>query len=214
MASEYREIDVKEIEVHPDYMLRLDYDIDSLKEEIRREGQLQPGRVIWDKTKRNYLLYIGVRKFLTVKQLYEKIGEEKFKYYKALVDEGLTREQVDAKALSENRQEARKPLRPLELINFIVKRSGNVPNLSFINEYRLLASSFSPELIVSLMKIEKKTGFYFTKQHLEEIDEISSNNTRIAIASLIVATSAPSTEVERLVRKKKDGALEIRGSKK
>lgn len=93
-------IPVNELDIYPGCRFRFEYRLDDLEKSIAEHGQLEPGRAV---NENGYKVYIGVRRYLAIKELYERTEDERFAYYEANVDEGLTREQIYMRAIEENR---------------------------------------------------------------------------------------------------------------
>ena len=70
---EYKEIPIGSVEVDEEAKIRVYYDISDLVESIREVGQLAPGYAYMDGDK--YKVFVGIRRLLAVKQLYEQEGK-------------------------------------------------------------------------------------------------------------------------------------------
>jgi len=69
---EYKELPIESVEVDEEAKLRVFYDVSDLIESIREVGQLMPGYAYKDKNK--YKVFVGIRRLLAVKYLYEHEG--------------------------------------------------------------------------------------------------------------------------------------------
>jgi len=69
---EYKELPIESVEVDEEAKLRVFYDVSDLVESIREIGQLMPGYAYKDGDK--YKVFVGIRRLLAVKQLYEHEG--------------------------------------------------------------------------------------------------------------------------------------------
>ena len=69
---EYKELPIESVEVDEEAKLRVFYDVSDLIESIREVGQLMPGYAYKDGDK--YKVFVGIRRLLAVKQLYEQEG--------------------------------------------------------------------------------------------------------------------------------------------
>ena len=72
-SLEYKELPIKSVEVDEEAKIRVYYDISDLVESIREIGQLAPGYAYKDGNK--YKVFVGIRRLLAVKQLYEQEGK-------------------------------------------------------------------------------------------------------------------------------------------
>ena len=97
---EYKELPIESVEVDEDTKFRVYYDVSDLVESIREIGQLAPGFAY--KSGDKYKVFVGIRRLLAVKELYEKEGkpnvfkafvyEEKPKnFYELIRDENVKR---------------------------------------------------------------------------------------------------------------------------
>jgi len=96
----YKELPVESVEEDKEAKVRINYDVSDLIESIREIGQLAPGFAY--KSGDKYKVFVGIRRLLAVKELYEKEGkpdvfkafvyEEKPKnYYKLIREENVKR---------------------------------------------------------------------------------------------------------------------------
>ena len=72
-AYTYRELPLELVEVDEEAKVRAYYDVSDLVESIREVGQLAPGYAYKDGDK--YKVFVGIRRLLAVKKLYEQEGE-------------------------------------------------------------------------------------------------------------------------------------------
>ncbi len=111
MPSQLIAIPLDQIQPHPRLAFRFKYDVSSLADSIRAvaddtvpNGQLNPGRVVRRSDGDGYYVYIGVRRFLALKQLSENTKGKRFGLYNAYVDENLSELQMFEKAKAENEE--------------------------------------------------------------------------------------------------------------
>jgi|GEM_PF-1168138 len=71
--SEYKELPIESVEADEEAKIRVYYDFSDLVESIREVGQLAPGYAYKDGDK--YKVFVGIRRLLAVKQLYEQEGK-------------------------------------------------------------------------------------------------------------------------------------------
>jgi hypothetical protein len=69
---EYKELPIESVEVDEEAKIRVFYDTSDLVESIRMVGQLMPGYAYKDGDK--YKVFVGIRRLLAVKELYEREG--------------------------------------------------------------------------------------------------------------------------------------------
>jgi hypothetical protein len=124
------------------FMMRLDYNIDSLAENIRAYGQLQPGMGYMDND--GYVMvYIGIRRLLAIRRLHELYGAPD-SFYVSIVpkpDEAS----MWGQAISEN--EERHSISMLDKLNVV----GKVP-------VAVLAGAIDKNIIKRLIEIKKAIG--------------------------------------------------------
>jgi hypothetical protein len=76
----YKELSIKSVEADEEAQIRVYYDIADLVESIREIGQLAPGFAY--KSGDKYKVFVGIRRLLAVKELYEKEGKpDEFKAF-------------------------------------------------------------------------------------------------------------------------------------
>ncbi|MDG7034803.1 MAG: hypothetical protein JRM78_01115 [Nitrososphaerota archaeon] len=124
------------------FMMRLDYNVDSLAENIRAYGQLQPGMGYMDND--GYVMvYIGIRRLLAIRRLHELYGAPD-SFYVSIVpkpDEAS----MWGQAISEN--EERRSISMLDKLNVV----GKVP-------VAVLAGAIDSHIIKRLIEIKKAIG--------------------------------------------------------
>ena len=124
------------------FMMRLDYNIDSLAENIRAYGQLQPGMGYMDND--GYVMvYIGIRRLLAIRRLHE-LYDAPDSFYVSIVpkpDEAS----MWGQAISEN--EERHSISMLDKLNVV----GKVP-------VAVLAGAIDKNIIKRLIEIKKAIG--------------------------------------------------------
>ncbi|MDG7038503.1 MAG: ParB N-terminal domain-containing protein [Nitrososphaerota archaeon] len=124
------------------FMMRLDYSVDSLAENIRANGQLQPG-MGYRNDDGVVMVYIGIRRFMAVRKLHELYGAPDT-FYVSIVprpDEAS----MWSQAISEN--EERQSLTMLDKLNV----AGTVP-------VAVLAGAIDSHIIRKLIEIKKAIG--------------------------------------------------------
>ena len=137
---EYVPLEKCRIDEH--FMMRLDYSVDSLAENIRANGQLQPG-MGYRNDDGVVMVYIGIRRFMAVRKLHELYGAPDT-FYVSIVprpDEAS----MWSQAISEN--EERQSLTMLDKLNV----AGTVP-------VAVLAAAIDSHIIRKLIEIKKAIG--------------------------------------------------------
>jgi len=97
---EYKELPLESVEVDKEAKIRAYYDVSDLAESIREVAQIAPGYAYKDGDK--YKVFVGIRRFLAVKELYEKDGhpdvfkafvfkEKPSNYYDLIREENMKR---------------------------------------------------------------------------------------------------------------------------
>ena len=124
------------------FMMRLDYSVDSLAENIHTYGQLQPG-MGYRNDDGIVMVYIGIRRFMAIKKLHELYGAPDT-FYVSIVrrpDEAS----MWGQAISEN--EERHSISMLDKLNVV----GKVP-------VAVLAGAIDSHIIKRLAEIKKAIG--------------------------------------------------------
>jgi len=174
-SNQVSEIVLGTLEPHPKFLFRKTYDVADLAESIRKQGQLQPGRVVPRPDGKGYWVYIGMRRYHAIKLLHDqaKTEEERRRFLKflAFVDEA-TEEEMVIRALDENETGVRKDLTPLE--EALVLKSFEFKNVALNGHYgKLRDIPLSIEQMKNLQKIENETGYTFKVHVLEYLAEIA-----------------------------------------
>ncbi len=177
---------INELDVYPAAKFRLSYDVSALREDIRKHGQLQPGRVIYRDGKP--YVYIGVRRFYALKQLYEETGDERFLYYEAEVDSIASDEQIIERAIAENSDQdtgstIRTGITPLEIIP-IAKRYGSIAQ--YIPKKYSALLNMPEDVIAELSKIQADTKYVFSYQLLHRL--LNVNRDALPFVARTIAT--------------------------
>jgi hypothetical protein len=193
---------INTIEPLRDFVFRFRYDDPSLQklaESIRQLGQIHNGRVVPKPDASGYRVYVGIRRYFAVKRLYDD-GDLRFGKYYAVIDEGLSKAEMFAKALAENMGEKgeRKDLSILEEIA-LFRRAGKLLTgsdgslvLKMLNqdeEYlkrRLsLAERISDAKLRKLFEVEQASDFEFRVGHLEWLKDVPDERQFFVQASII-----------------------------
>ena len=179
MPAQLATIPLNLIEPHPKLAFRFDYDVEGLAESIKASadentpnGQLNPGRVVLRADGEGYYVYVGVRRYYALKLLYQTTKDERFGFYTAYIDTGMTELQMFVRAKRENDEERgeRKGLSVLEEIFGIIKIRKAIPPEGLDKWLRRLvdvADRLTEEKMRKLYEIEVATRFKFRLVHLE-----------------------------------------------
>ncbi|MDG7022926.1 MAG: ParB N-terminal domain-containing protein [Nitrososphaerota archaeon] len=180
---------IKTIEPHPKFRLRSKYDVEELAEDIRKNGQRVPGRVVLKPDGKGYSLYEGNRRYDALMQLYReaRTEEERRRYmtYRAFVDEGLTEEQMLLEALGENEPGIRKNLTPLEEVVALKRFDLSKLEGSYKRLYELKLTAGQA---ANLQKIEEQAGYTFKLPALEFLSRIAEEREMYETAAEIAET--------------------------
>ena len=177
--------------------MRIDIEknIDNLADDIRRHKQMQPGRVILAPGGK-YLVYMGSRRFLGCKLLFDDKG--KLKTYKAFIDDDLSDEEIIERALAENATEkkgrldvrlleelhyfaALLPTHPLEQIRAIAL-AGGMKKESLKKKFELL-DFLTADDAERLYRVEEETGYRFDPDLLKGIWQFSNGDKSIFLGA-------------------------------
>jgi hypothetical protein len=174
------------IQPHPKLAFRFAYDVASLAESLSStadentpNGQLNPGRVVLRPDGQGYYVYIGVRRYHALKQLYETTKKEKFGFYTAYIDTGMTELQMFVRAKKENDEEKgeRQGLSVLEELFGITMIRGTINPEGLDKWLRRLvdvADKLDERRFRKLYEIEVACRFKFRLPHLEYLCGIES----------------------------------------
>jgi len=184
-------------EPHPDLQTRLRYDqVDQLAEDIRSNGQLQPGRAVEKPDGTGYLVYLGIGRLLAVKKLFEKYGEPRS--YFALLDEGLPFVELFSRSMSENLK--RRNLSVLEEVRSyylasrlasekeIVEASSRIGEGASVVKRRIALGAFFGDRLERLYEIETRAGFSFQLGHLEVLAKLDDEKAFYETAAVIACS--------------------------
>jgi hypothetical protein len=179
MPAQLSTIPLNLIQPHPKLAFRFTYDVTGLADSIRAaadentpNGQLNPGRVVLRPGGEGYFVYIGVRRYYALKQLYESTKDEGFGSYIAYVDTGMTELQMFVKAKRENDEERseRLGLSVLEEL-FGITRIRDAITLegldSWLKKLVDVADKMTEERFHKLYEIEVASHFKFRLPHLD-----------------------------------------------
>lgn len=200
---------IKLCEPHPDLQTRLKYDqIDRLAEDIRVNGQLQPGRAIEKQDGTGYFVYIGKDRLLAVRRLFEKYGEPTS--YLAILDGRLPFVELFSRSMSENLRSKNlsvlDEIRSYDLASKLVGEKEILQASCRIGESTeevkkmiSLAGVFGDKL-TRLYDIEMKTGFSFQLGHLEAFAEASDDRKLYEMAAVSAVSRFTTREVKASLR--------------
>lgn len=207
------------IQPHPRLALRFKYEVASLAESIRDtaddstpNGQLNPGRVVKVEGEEGYYVYIGVRRFLALKSLYESTKDARFGVFNAYVDEGLTELQMFLKAKAENDEEKgeRQPLSLLEQVSGIrnIRDSFDQEKAPpSIKRLVILADRIEDARLKKMHRAEGAVGSRFTEKQLEGLARMKGDDAEFyTTAAAMVAFGVEDAEV---AEKKRDAAFNL-----
>ncbi|MDV3294119.1 MAG: hypothetical protein LYZ70_07595 [Nitrososphaerales archaeon] len=207
---------IKLCEPHPDLQTRLKYDrVDQLAEDIRANGQLQPGRAVEKPDGTGYLVYIGIGRLFAVKKLFEKYGEPKS--YFAILDEGLPFVELFSRSMSENLK--RKNLSVLEEVRSyslasklasekeIVQASRRIGESAVAVKRMIALAGVFGDKLSRLYDIEAKTGFSFQLGHLEVLGGVNDDRKLYETAAVTASSRFNAKEVKSSMRANSIGGL-------
>ena len=196
-------------EPHPDLQTRFSYDqIDRLAEDIRVNGQLQPGRAVEKHDGTGYFVYIGRNRLLAVRRLFEKYGQPT--RYFAILDDMLPFVELFSRSMSENlRSKSLSVLDEMRSYDLASKLAGEKEILRA--SYRIGASAEEVKRMISLAgvfgdklkrlyDIEAKTGFSFQLGHLEVFAEASDERKLYEMAAVAAVSRFTAREVKASLR--------------
>jgi hypothetical protein len=174
-------IQLEKVQLHPKLALRFRYTVESLAalifaavSENIPNGQLEPGRVVPREDGLGYYVYVGVKRFLALKSLYEKTHDARFAVFNAYVDENLSLLQlfVIAKMENEEGKAEREGLSVLEQVSGIDKIRDSVKPDELEGELKSLydlADKLGEGRLKKLYDLERVAHFKFRVAHLERL---------------------------------------------
>lgn len=182
--------------------------IDRLAEDIRVNGQLQPGRVVKKRDGTGYFVYIGKGRLLAVRRLFEKYGCPT--RYLALLDEELSFAELFSRSMSENlRSKNLSVLDEMRSYDLASKLAGEEEvlrascrigeNADGVKRMISLADVFGDKL-KRLCDIEVKTGFSFQLGHLEAFAEAGDERKLYEMAAVAAVSRFTGREVKASLR--------------
>ena len=215
-SGKFVALPIRLCEPHPDLQTRLRYDqIDRLAEDIRVNGQLQPGRAVEKEDGTGYRVYLGIGRLLAVRKLFEQHGEPRS--YFALLDEGLPFIELFLRSMSENLR--REDLSVLEEARsyYLASRLADEDELieaaarlgegaAAVKRKIVVARTFGDKL-ERLYEIERRAGFSFQLGHLEVFAEISDERTLYETAAVTASSRFNAKEARDSLRQHSPGRL-------
>lgn len=203
-------------EPHPDLQTRLRYDqVDRLAEDIRVNGQLQPGRAVEKPDGTGYLVYLGIGRLLAIKKLFEDYGEPRS--YFAMLDEGLPFVELFSRSMSENLK--RRNLSVLEEVRSyylasklvsekeMVEASGRIGEGASVVKRRIALAALFGDKLESLYEIETRAGFSFQLGHLEVLAKLDDEKAFYETAAVIACSRFSVKEAQASLRTNSLGHL-------
>ncbi|MDG6904055.1 MAG: hypothetical protein JRN72_04560 [Nitrososphaerota archaeon] len=196
-------------EPHPDLHSRLEYhQIDRLAEDIRVNGQLQPGRAVEKQDGTGYFVYIGRNRLFAVRRLFEKYGQPTS--YLTILDDRLPFVELFSRSMSENlRSKNLSVLDEMRSYDLASKLAGEKEILQAscrigesaeeVKRMISLAGVFGDKL-KRLYDIEVKTGFSFQLGHLEAFAEASDERKLYEMAAVAAVSRFTAREVKASLR--------------
>ena len=203
------------MEPYPKLLLRFVYEAASLAALIKAavdentpNGQLEPGRVVPRKDgKKGYFVYVGVRRYLALRWLFEKTHDSRFSTYNAYVDSGLSELQMFVRAKMENEDEngERQGLSVMEEVFGLSKIKDSLspekldPGLRRLYD---LSIGLPKEKLKRLYDVERRTGSRFTVAQLERLATVREDKDFYLAAASTSAFGFKGEDVEKAVTMK------------
>jgi hypothetical protein len=210
----YDNVDVDLCNPHPSVMgMRFGYDSDSLEQNIKDNGQLEPCRAVRsDEDGVHLLVYIGQRRLNAIKSLKSKY--EMPCTLKVIIDEDdVQEEELVKRALAENIDEngQRLPLSDLEKVAYcrdlLQKYTGQKTEKILTNaglekntakKILFLVDKLDNEKVERLHKVESKSNFRFKVAHLDLLLASEDEENFYETASLAAFSQKPPEEIKAL----------------
>jgi hypothetical protein len=192
-------IPLEKIQPHPKLALRFRYSVESLAALILAaasgnvpNGQLEPGRVVPTEDGLGYYVYVGVKRFLALKLLFEKTHDVRFAAFNAYVDTNLSplRMFVIAKMENEEGKGEREGLSVLEEVSGIGRIRDSVKPDELDEGLRRLhdlSEKLGEERLKKLYELERVAHFKFRVAHLERLCRIEGDEKDFYLAAASAA---------------------------
>ena len=192
-------IPLEKIQPHPKLALRFRYSVESLAALILAaasgnvpNGQLEPGRVVPTEDGLGYYVYVGVKRFLALKLLFEKTHDVRFAAFNAYVDTNLSplRMFVIAKMENEEGKGEREGLSVLEEVSGIGRIRDSVKPGELDEGLRRLhdlSEKLGEERLKKLYELERVAHFKFRVAHLERLCRIEGDEKDFYLAAASAA---------------------------
>ena len=209
MPAQLITIPLNLVQPHPKLAFRFAYDVAGLADSIRSaadentpNGQLNPGRVVLRPDGEGYFVYIGVRRYYALKQLYETTKDARFGSYVAYIDTGMTELQMFVKAKRENDDERgeRQGLSVLEELFGITKIRDSIAPEGLDKWLKRLvdvADKLTEQRFRRLYEIEIASRFKFRLPHLEHLCGIESEEDLFLTAATAAGFGYKGDEMDR-----------------
>lgn len=214
MPAQVSAIPIKLIEPHPRLTFRFRYDVDSLIESIRTavdentpNGQINPGRVVMREDGQGYYVYVGVRRYLALKALYEQTKDERFGTYNAYVDTNISELQMFVKAKKENDEDRgeRQGVSVLEEVSGIGRIRDSIESRDLdegLSRLLAVAEKLGDEKLRLLYKVEGAASFRFRLSQLERLSKIDNEREFYLTAAYVAGSGVRDDDIEPAVKDK------------
>lgn len=211
----YDDVDLDLCAPHPCVLgMRFKYDSETLEQNIRENGQLEPCRAVRSEEDGVHLLvYIGQRRLNALRALKAKYDLPS-PTLKVIIDEDdLEDEEIVKRALAENVDEngQRLPLSDLEKVSYcqdLLRKYGGHSTEKILtdagferNKARKIISlveKFDSQKIEKLLKIEDRSDFRFRIEHLDMLLDCEDEENFYEAASLAAFSQKPPGEIKTL----------------
>jgi hypothetical protein len=205
-------IPVKLIAPHPRLTFRFAYDVDSLADSITSaadestpNGQINPGRLVLREDGEGYYVYIGVRRFLALKSVYDRTRNERFATYNAYIDTNISELQMFVKAKKENDEERgeRQGVSVLEEVSGIGKIRASIASRDLdegLARLLAVAERLGDAKLLQLYKIEGAAGFRFRLAQLERLAKIDDEREFYTSASYVAGIGLRNDDIGQVIK--------------
>ena len=205
MTEQALRIPLAQIEEHPDFQLRLEYEhIDELAQSFIQtakadwavgdpdsNGQLEPGRAKLSKDEKKWDLYSGLRRYRGMQRAYELTRDKRFSYYWLYDDTGISREEMLRRAL-EDRPGIRENLTPLEEVRVArlfkdvdLRKVAAKSQQERFERLQRMAQALDDRTLKNLHEIEGQVGHAFELLGLEFLSSIPTEPERLKTAAVM-----------------------------
>lgn len=195
------ELKIDKVFPDPEAKVRIIYDIDELAESIKEQGQIEP--VLAYEKDGKYYVYVGLRRFFAIKQLFERYGKpDSIKVEIMPEPDPETKRKI---IIAENAD--RQDLTIYDKLWLVwsnnpllsVLKAKNLISQKFIREASPLRRNFNEDELKRFYEIEKalESKSFLTLEHIKMLADLDPQQREYAVF-LLVSYRMPASEISNL----------------